>query len=110
MALRNPDKGRLAQCFELLRTREKEDSLRHLGSKPWCTLQAVKHCLGKLPDARRRNCLRPYSSGDSANGAWHFGLCPQTRELQNPQALGTHQKAGLAKWWRVIRAAEIKVE
>ncbi len=30
--------------------------------------------------------------------------------LQNPQALDTHQKAEIAKWWPLIKAAEIKVE
>jgi tripartite-type tricarboxylate transporter receptor subunit TctC len=32
------------------------------------------------------------------------------RERQNPQALDTHQKAEIAKWWPLIKAAEIKVE
>jgi tripartite-type tricarboxylate transporter receptor subunit TctC len=32
------------------------------------------------------------------------------REGQNPQALDTHQKAEIAKWWPLIKAAEIKVE
>ena len=32
------------------------------------------------------------------------------RERQNPQALDTHQKAEIAKWWPLIKASEIKVE
>jgi tripartite-type tricarboxylate transporter receptor subunit TctC len=31
-------------------------------------------------------------------------------ERQNPQALDAHQKAEIAKWWPLIKAAEIKVE
>jgi tripartite-type tricarboxylate transporter receptor subunit TctC len=31
-------------------------------------------------------------------------------ERQNPQALERHQKAEIAKWWPLIKAAEIKVE
>jgi|SRR5262245_8671144 len=32
------------------------------------------------------------------------------RERQNPQALDAHQKAEIAKWWPLIKAAGIKVE
>jgi len=32
------------------------------------------------------------------------------RERQNPQALDAHQKAEIAKWWPIIKAAGIKVE
>ena len=31
-------------------------------------------------------------------------------ERQNPQTLDAHQKAEIAKWWPLIKAAEIKVE
>jgi len=31
-------------------------------------------------------------------------------ERQNPQALDTHQRTEIAKWWPLIKAAEIKVE
>ena len=32
------------------------------------------------------------------------------RERQNPQALDAHQKSEIAKWWPIIKAANIKVE
>ena len=31
-------------------------------------------------------------------------------ELQNPQALDSHQKSEIARWWPIIKAANIKVE
>jgi tripartite-type tricarboxylate transporter receptor subunit TctC len=31
-------------------------------------------------------------------------------ERQNPQALDSHQKSEIAKWWPIIKAANIKVE
>jgi hypothetical protein len=32
------------------------------------------------------------------------------REQQTPEALGAFQKAEIAKWWPIIKAANIKVE
>jgi hypothetical protein len=32
------------------------------------------------------------------------------REQQTPEALAAHQKAEIAKWWPVIKAADIKAE
>jgi tripartite-type tricarboxylate transporter receptor subunit TctC len=32
------------------------------------------------------------------------------REQQTPEALRAHQKAEIAKWWPIIKAAGIKVE
>jgi tripartite-type tricarboxylate transporter receptor subunit TctC len=32
------------------------------------------------------------------------------RERQNPQALDAHQKAEIAKWWPIIKAAGLKIE
>jgi tripartite-type tricarboxylate transporter receptor subunit TctC len=32
------------------------------------------------------------------------------REQQTPEALGAHQRAEIAKWWPIIKAANIKVE
>ena len=32
------------------------------------------------------------------------------RELQTPEALAKHYKAEIAKWWPVIKAADLKVE
>jgi len=31
------------------------------------------------------------------------------RERQAPVALGAHQKAGIDRWWPIIKAADIKV-
>jgi tripartite-type tricarboxylate transporter receptor subunit TctC len=33
-----------------------------------------------------------------------------SREQQTPEALAAHQKAEIAKWWPVIKAADIKAE
>ena len=32
------------------------------------------------------------------------------REQQTPEALGTYQKAEIAKWWPIIKAAGAKAE
>jgi tripartite-type tricarboxylate transporter receptor subunit TctC len=39
-----------------------------------------------------------------------LGLEIPAREIQTPEALGAHQKAEIAKWWPIIKAAGIKGE
>jgi tripartite-type tricarboxylate transporter receptor subunit TctC len=39
-----------------------------------------------------------------------IGLELPTREQQTPQALGAWHKAEAAKWWPIVRAANIKAE
>jgi tripartite-type tricarboxylate transporter receptor subunit TctC len=39
-----------------------------------------------------------------------LGLVIATREEQTPQALATHHKAELEKWWPIMKAANIKAE
>ncbi|MEA2949878.1 MAG: hypothetical protein QOI40_5208 [Alphaproteobacteria bacterium] len=39
-----------------------------------------------------------------------LGLEIPAREIQTPEALGAHQKAEIAKWWPIIKAASIKGE
>ena len=39
-----------------------------------------------------------------------LGNEPLSRELQTPEALGALQRAEIAKWWPIIKAAGIKVE
>ncbi len=39
-----------------------------------------------------------------------LGLVIATREQQTPAALAAYQKAEIAKWWPIIKAADIKVE
>jgi hypothetical protein len=61
-----------------------------------------------------------------AHGLWADGSCFQARtqrrigqalgpevvgrEVQTPEALGALQKAEIAKWWPIIKAAGIKAE
>jgi tripartite-type tricarboxylate transporter receptor subunit TctC len=39
-----------------------------------------------------------------------LGLVIATREQQTPAALAAYHKAEIAKWWPIIKAADIKVE
>jgi len=67
--------------------------------------------------ARRRRlwktqCSRREDSGGSGNSpeTGSAGCIIPSREEQTPNALGTYQKAEIAKWWPVVKAAGIKPE
>ena len=72
----------------------------------WAPKGTSKEIIGKLNAAVVEALADPAVQAKLAS----IGQDIFPRERQNPQALDAHQKAEIAKWWPLIKAAEIKVE
>ena len=70
---------------------------------------AEGHAEGNRGKAQRRGGRCAERSG-RAQAAGKSGLADAAADQLTPEALGAWQKAEIAKWWPMIKAANVKVE
>jgi tripartite-type tricarboxylate transporter receptor subunit TctC len=77
-----------------------------LWSGMWVPKGTPKDVIGKLNAAAVEALNDPTVRGQLEN----LGLQMPPKDKLTPEALGAHQKAEIAKWWPIIKAANVKVD
>jgi tripartite-type tricarboxylate transporter receptor subunit TctC len=72
----------------------------------WAPKATPKDVIAKLSSAAMEALADPAVRVRYAE----LGLEIPSRELQTPEALGSHHKAEIEKWWPIIKAANIKLQ